>query len=87
MKTLIFLVSDLNQEWADHESHQKQTEERTKPTDGNNNVIDKNIQVEPKNLIVNPRTCQIRPPSCRNIKYIVVNNLFDKNKTDNDFDS
>ena len=55
MKTLIFLVSDLNQEWADHESHQKQTEVRTKPTDGNNNVIDKNIQVEPKNLIVNSR--------------------------------
>ena len=55
MKTLIFLVSDLNQEWADHESRQKQTEERTKPIDGNNNVIDRNIQAEPKNSIVNPR--------------------------------
>ena len=41
MKTLTFLVSDLNQEWADHESRQKQIEERTKPIDGNNNVIDK----------------------------------------------
>ena len=55
MKTLIFLVSDLNQEWADHESRQKQIGKRTKPTDGNNNVINKNIQAEPKNLIVNPR--------------------------------
>ena len=55
MKKLIFLVSDLNQEWADHESRQKQIKEHTKPIDENNNVIDKNIQVEPKNLIVNPR--------------------------------
>ena len=55
MKTLIILVSDLNQEWADHESRQKQFEETTKPIDGNNNVIDKNIPTEAKNSIVKPR--------------------------------
>ena len=41
MKTLTFLVSDINPKWVDHESRQKQIEERTKPIDGNNNVIDK----------------------------------------------
>ena len=59
---MIFLVSDLNQEWADHESRQKQIKEHTKPIDENNNVIDKNIQAEP-NLNSRPAISQRKPAS------------------------